>query len=126
MIEGIGIGFGIGFIMAYLLTWKEKQDLIDRITWHDPADFLLMKYNREQAEKSKPSFNWIPLKPLRKKDANASQKETQIANKISALSEKEKAIADYLEKKKSIEEERTIKTEEEVRQEMARNGMPIA
>lgn len=126
MIEGIGIGFGVGFVTAYLVTWKEKQDLIDRITWHDPADFLLMKYNREQAEKSKPSFNWVPLKPLRKKDANASQKETQIANKISALSEKEKAIADYLEKKKSIEEERVIKTEEEVRREMAMNGMPIA
>lgn len=126
MIEGIGIGFGFGVLFCYLATWREKQDLIDRITWHDPADFLLMKYNREQAEKSKPSFNWLPLKPLRKKEIPIPQNETQIANKISALEGKEKLIADYLAKKQAIEEERQIKTEGEVAQELAMTGIPRA
>lgn len=126
MFEGIGLGFGIGVLAGYFITWKEKRDLVDRITWHDPADFLLMKYNREQAEKSKPTFNWIPIKALSKKESPVTPKENQIANKISSVEAKEKAIADYLEKKKQVEESRSIKTEEEANQEMAFNGIPRA
>ena len=122
----IGLGFGFGIIACYLATWKEKLDLIDRITWHDPADFLLMKYNREQAEKSKPSFSWIPIKPLSKKEHTQGDKESQIANKISSQEEKEKMIADYLEKKRAIEKDYSISTEEEANKEMALNGIPRA
>lgn len=122
----IGLGFGLGIIVCYLATWKEKRDLIDRITWHDPADFLLMKYNREQAEKSKPSFNWMPIKPLAKKEVAQNQKENQIANQISSKEGKEKLIADYLEKKRQVEKNFEIHTEAEANQEMALNGIPRA
>lgn len=122
----IGLGFGLGVIACYFMTWKEKRDLVDRITWHDPADFLLMKYNREQAEKSKPSFSWLPIKPLTKKVVTQEEKENQIANKISSVEEKEKLIADYLEKKRAIDEDRKIETEEQANKEMALNGIPRA
>lgn len=120
----IGLGFGLGIVVFYLVTLKEKRDLIDRITWHDPADFLLMKYNREQAEKSKPSFSWLPIKPLVKKDVTPEQ--VQIANKISSQEEKEKMINDYLEKKRVIDEDRKIETEEQANKEMALNGIARA
>ena len=120
----IGLGFGFGIVVCYLVTWKEKRDLIDRITWHDPADFLLMKYNREQAEKSKPSFSWLPIKPLVKKEITPEQ--NQIANKISAQEEKEKLINDYLEKRREIDEDRKIETEEQANKEMALNGIARA
>ncbi len=122
----IGLGFGLGIIVCYLATWKEKRDLLDRITWHDPADFLLMKYNREQAEKTKPSFSWIPIKSLTKKEVTQEDKEKQIANEISSKEDKEKLIAAYIEKRKLIDEERQIKTPDEFLKELARNGMPSA
>lgn len=122
----IGFGFGLGIIVCYLATWKEKRDLIDRITWHDPADFLLMKYNREQAEQSKPSFSWTALKPLKKKEITQEQKESQVANKVSSLNDKASLIANYLEKKREIDEDRKIETTEQANKEMALNGIPNA
>ena len=118
----IGLGLLPGFMLGYFINYKEKQDLIDRLTWRDPADFFLMKFNREQANGIKPSFKFPNLVKLTKREPKVLTPEEQVANKISAQEVQVDQFNQYLEAKQKLD----IKTEEQVRKEMSLNGNPMA